>query len=275
MKKVVYLVSDATGDTAEKVLKACMVQFEYKDGDIDIVRVPNTRTFEQVHCIIDEVSLNSGLIVFTLVERGLREEFISYANVKRVLYVDLMGGLMASLKEYLHEEPELKPGLLHRMDNCYFERMEAMEYSISHDDGVGLETIKEADVVLIGLSRTSKTPLSMFLASLGIKVANIPYLYGIELPDEVFIFKDYGKVFALIIAPDVLIERRKARIRARNYHFSSYYTDLNNVCKETKEFELFCRRNKHWRVLDATNKSIEELAFDIRSYIGRVRNVRM
>lgn len=274
MKKPIFLVSDATGDTAEKVLRACLVQFDVSDDSVDIVRLSRTRTLEQVQRIIDEANKSRALVVFTLVQKELREAFIRLAQEKQILFTDLMGSMLCSLREYLHEEPEQKAGLLYRMDNRYFDRIDAIEFAIAHDDGAGIETLHEADAILVGPSRTSKTPLSVYLACQGMKMANVPYVLGVPLPTRLLEINP-KKIFALTIAIDVIIERRKARLAARGYTLPGGYIDPEQVAKEIGDFENICRHHRRWQVLDVTHKSVEELAFEIRSALGMVRSVRV
>lgn len=274
MKKPVFLVSDATGDTAEKVLRACLVQFDLGDHAVDMIRAPRTRTLEQVQRLIEEASKVRGLVVFTFVQKNLREGFVTLAKGRPILYADLMGSMLSTLRDYLHEEPEQKAGLLYRMDNHYFDRINAIEFTIAHDDGAGVESLDETDAVLVGPSRTSKTPLSMYLACLGMKTANVPYVPEVPLSEKLLTL-DPKKVFALTIAVEILIERRKARVMARAYTLPREYVDPERVTLEVSEFEEICRRHRRWRMLDVTHKSIEELAFEIRSALGMVRSVRV
>ena len=185
----VYVVSDSLGDTAESVAKATISQF---DEDIDIVRVPFIRHAEQIQKVIEEAA--------TLVSPELRQTFEKMAEAKNVRYVDILGPMMDMVGSISSTKPRMKPGIIHKLDEEYFRKVEAIEFAVKYDDGKNPAGFSKADVVLIGVSRTSKTPLSMYMAHKKYKVANLPLVPEVPLPEEIFHIPPY-RIIGLIIDP--------------------------------------------------------------------------
>lgn len=168
----VYVVSDSLGDTAESVAKATISQF---DEDIDIVRVPFIRHAEQIQKVIEEAAQHHAVVCHTLVSPELRQTFEKMAEAKNVRYVDILGPMMDMVGSISSTKPRMKPGIIHKLDEEYFRKVEAIEFAVKYDDGKNPAGFSKADVVLIGVSRTSKTPLSMYMAHKKYKVANLPW----------------------------------------------------------------------------------------------------
>jgi hypothetical protein len=177
-----------------------------------------------------------------------------------ILHHDILGPLIFNLAAYLKQEPLETPSLLRRVDERYFKRIDAVEYTLGHDDGRGAERLHEADIVLVGLSRTSKTPTSFYLAQEGYKVANVPIVPGIALPEELFEI-DQHKIVCLNIDPNVLQKIRK--VRQKNSGLRPSYSDLKNVFAEVEYVWDLARKHQNWTVVDTTNKSVEETAWEI------------
>lgn len=265
----IYVISDATGETAETVTLAALSQFKKKD--IIISRIGNVRTDEHIRSILKEVAEVRGLIVYTLVSDRLRRVLREEASRHQVLTIDIIGPLLEILSLYLGKSPQAKPGLLHKIDELYFRRIEAIDFTVKHDDGQNLRTMVEADIVLLGVSRTTKTPLSIYLAKEGWKVANIPVVLDIPLPQELF-FMDQRKIVGLIIDPEKLTHIRKARLRHLGQESSSY-GDMEYVSQELDYSKDLFRKNR-WPLINVTNRAVEEVAGDILSLtVGKDRRV--
>src|SRR5438445_8025838 len=184
MERKILVVSDATGSTAEHVLPAALAQFEA--DDVLIERRPQVRTIEDVCGVVEEAHQTGAMLVHTLASVDLRREIYFRATERRVQSVDLLGNVLSDLSVFLGAVPGGVPGGVHRFDENYYRRMDALTFVVKHDDGMGLEDLNRADVVLVGVSRTSKTPLSIYLAVRGHLVANIPIHLTVEPPPELF-----------------------------------------------------------------------------------------
>lgn len=265
----IYIVSDATGETAETVMLAALSQFKKKD--MMITRISNVRTEEHIRSIVKDAVELKGLIVYTLVSERLRNVIKEEAYKYDVLAIDIIGPILDTLTSYLGKSPQAKPGLIHKIDELYFKRIEAIEFTVKHDDGQNLRTIGEADIVLVGVSRSTKTPLSVYLAKEGWKVANIPIVMDIPLPHELF-FINQGKIVGLMVDPEKLSNIRKARLRHLGQEQSAY-ADIDHISQEVIYGKDICRRNK-WPLLNVTNRAVEEVASEILTLImGKDRRV--
>lgn len=180
--RAIFVVSDATGETAEKVVRAALSQFEIDDSDIDLRVFPQLRHEHDVDTVVSEAQVAHALIVSTLVRPEERELLFRRCGERSVRCVDLLGSLLGSLAGFFGIEPRGIPGLLHTVSTGYFRRMEAIEFTVHSDDGREPDTLLRADLVLVGVSRTSKTPLSIYLAQKGFKVANVPVVLDVPPP---------------------------------------------------------------------------------------------
>lgn len=249
----VFIVSDGTGETAYRMLKAAMLQFH---EDILITRYSNVRQESQIREILKAAAENDTLVVYTFASQELRGVLHRLADELKAEHLDLLGPLMEKLSTFFHEPPVSKPGLLHQVDEEYFARIDAIEYAIRHDDSRSVKDLGTADIVVVGVSRTSKTPLSIYLAQEGWRVANIPIVAGIKLPNELFQI-DQHKVVALSIDPQRLAEVRRARLDQLGVKDSSY-ADLDRIREELRYAHSIFSENPSWPVIDMTGKSIEE-----------------
>jgi regulator of PEP synthase PpsR (kinase-PPPase family) len=260
----IFVVSDGTGRTAEQALKAALTQF---DGvEIDISKYPGVLSSDDVRRVVEEASAANAFIIHTLVTDGLRAEMLRAGRRLNVEMIDLMGALLARLSERFHISPAEKPGLYSQLNKYYFRRIESMEFAINHDDGLRLHEVKNAEIVLLGVSRTFKTPLSVYLANKGWFVANIPVILDIELPGEVH-HVPAGNVFCLDTNANRLAGLRKARdeyLRGQ----AGEYAQTDFVRRELKWALKMYARQPLWRRVDVTNKPIEEIAAEILSLKG-------
>lgn len=264
----VFVVSDATGSTARIVVEAALAQF--KDASVTVERIAGVRTVDEVKQIVQKAAAVRGTIVHTLVLEELRGAMLTGGYLYHVNTVDLMGPLLARLSESLELAPAAKPGVLRQLDESYFQRIDAIEYTVRHDDGRHVEGLPRAEVVLVGVSRTSKTPISIFLAYRGWRVANIPLVLDME-PPEALRLVDKRRIVALTIEPGRLSEVRRARVARMRTHSMQSYTEMQHIRHELDWANLVIRR-EGWTTIDVTNKSIEESSAEIialhRSRLG-------
>lgn len=262
---IVYVVSDSVGETAELVVKAAASQF--RDQSIDFRRVPYVEDEETVNEIISSAKENSALIAFTLVIPEIKQYLIEVAKEQHVDMVDILGPMMLKMETYFQKEPRYEPGLVHKLDENYFRRVEAVEFAVKYDDGRDPRGILRADVVLIGVSRTSKTPLSQYLANKRLKVANVPIVPEIEPPEELFQVSA-GKCFGLRASADKLNHIRRERLKALGLDAGAKYANIERISEELRYFDnivdqLGCE------VIDVSNKAVEETANTISNIYNK------
>lgn len=258
--KTIYVFSDSTGGTAERVIRAALSQFY--DGDVKVEIFPQIRTPREVQQAITAAVDAPGMVVYTLVDSHLAEIVERAAEEKGLLAVDLLSPLIYALSRYLGIPSREKPGLLHRIDTDYYKRIEAVNFTVKHDDGQETRYLHKADLVLVGVSRSSKTPLSMYLAHKGYKVANVPLVKGIAPPEELFQI-DQNKIVGLVIDPKRLVEIRTARLVNMRQSPRGSYADYHQVEDELAYCKQLYRQHPEWIVMDVTNKSVEEAASEI------------
>jgi [pyruvate, water dikinase]-phosphate phosphotransferase / [pyruvate, water dikinase] kinase len=266
----IIIISDGTGETATHISRAVMKQFQ--DRDVYFTRYKNIRTKEQVDAIFSEAAVHHDLIIYTIVSAGLRKHIQELSRNKHVRSLDLLGPALTSFSNYFEQEPISEPGLLHQVNDDYFKRVEAVEFTMNHDDGRNLESLDLADVVLVGISRTSKTPLSVYLSLHGLKVVNIPLVMGTQLPEALFEI-DQRKVFALTIFPEALSQIRKNRLsRLGGETLTGDYAADNKVVEELEWANSLFKENKRWPVFNVTDKALEETAAEILKLINMRKN---
>ena len=252
----IHLVSDATGDTLISLATAALAQFEGVESDRHLW--PMIRSDSHMVPVIAAIEKNPGLVMFTLVDQRLREILSDECRRLHVPCVPVLDPIIGALENYLGVESRELPGRQHVMDADYFKRIDAIQYSLHHDDGQSVQDFDRADVVLIGISRTSKTPTCMYLANRGLKAANIPMVPGISLPDEVLNLKNV-LVVGLTASPDRLVHIRRNRLEYLNQFADTNYVDIDAI----KEEVITARRlfdSKGWPKIDVTRRSIEETA---------------
>jgi regulator of PEP synthase PpsR (kinase-PPPase family) len=260
----IFTVSDGTGETALSIVRAVRVQFE--NAEIHIERFNKIRTRGVLENILERAVEQNATVVATVVDPELRVFLISRALQLGVHVVDVLFPLLETLSKQLGKRPSAIPGLLRQLDESYFRRVWAVEYTVRHDDGMAVHDLGEADIVLVGISRTSKTPLSMYLGHKGYKVANIPLVPGAEVPREL-LEVDQNKVIGLVIDPDRLAEIRAARVETLGSAPAGDYADTRKIFEELEWSREIFKRNKRWPVLDVTGKALEENAVEIERII--------
>jgi [pyruvate, water dikinase]-phosphate phosphotransferase / [pyruvate, water dikinase] kinase len=260
----IFVLSDGTGETADQMIKAALVQ--YVRSNLRIVRYKNVRTEAQVSSIVEEAHSARAIVVYTVVSETLRSFIEKMSQQSGVPSVDLLGPLLQLLSRYLARESKGQAGLFHQVNENYFKRIEAIEFTVKHDDGRYAENLKLADVVLVGLSRTSKTPLSIYLSYKGWKVANVPLVKGIPVPPQLF-ETDQRKIIGLIIDPQSLARIRRERLIKMGEEPSGDYANLDHVVEEIEYCKELFRKNRRWPVFDVTDKALEETAAEIEKVI--------
>ena len=264
----IYVVSDSLGETAESVAKATISQY---DADIEIHRVPFVRHSDQIEKIINDAAAQGAVICHTLVSRELRDHFEQQNKKKNVRYVDILGPMMDMVTEESGVSPRMKPGIIHRLDEEYFKKVEAIEFAVRYDDGKNPAGFKKADIVLVGVSRTSKTPLSMYMAHKKYKVANLPLVPEVQLPHEIFEVPPY-RLIGLIIDPYKLNSIRSERMKALGFSGTANYTDIDRI-EDELAYAKEVMRQLHCPVIDVSNKAIEETASRIMAIIQRNKEI--
>jgi regulator of PEP synthase PpsR (kinase-PPPase family) len=251
------VLSDSTGETAEKVVRAAMLQFPHSGAQIRLhTRV---RTKEAARPVLERAALEGALVVFTVVSPELRE-YIHVASYElKVEALDLIGSLIGKLGTFLDRQPINMPSAMLPLSEEYFRRIEAVEFTVKSDDGKEPRNFKKADLVLVGVSRTSKTPLSTLLAQRGLKVANLPLVLGIATPPELE-EAPQDRIVGLTIGLDQLVEIRKARLQQLGMPVGSSYGLRDQVKEELDYGQQVFRAHPGWPVIDVTGRAIEETA---------------
>jgi hypothetical protein len=260
-----HLVSDATGETISAVAKATLVQFEAAEPIEHLWTM--VRSKSQLAHVIESIAENPGLVLFTIVDHTLREYLIDECRRRQIASVSVLDPVLAALGAYLGAKVQERPGRQHAMDADYFQRIDAMHFCMSHDDGQGLDHVAEADVVLVGVSRTSKTPTCIYLANRGIKAANVPMVPNLPFPDTLGSDSDQ-LVVGLTASPERLVQIRRNRLLALSADAETDYVNIEAVKKETTDARrMFADRG--WPVIDVTRRSIEETAAAVMTLLAR------
>lgn len=262
-KRYIFIVSDATGQTCQRVVNAALRQF--KTTEVVKKRISNVRTISQIEDIIHEAASVNGIVIYTMVTPESRQKVEELGRRTGVPTVDLLGPLLTRFSDLLEISPMAQPGLGRQLDDDYFKRIEAIDYTFKHDDGLRLATLDQAEIVLVGVSRTTKTPVSIYLSYRGWKVANIPVVQDQNLPEELYQI-DRGRVVAFTVKPTRLQLLRLERKRHLNNVDLGDYTDLNQVKNEVS-YGLRLFRDYGCPVIDVTYKSIEETSTDVMRII--------
>lgn len=266
----VYIVSDSIGETAEMVVRAAASQFN--SGTMEIRQVPNISDTDTLKEIVHQAKASHFLIAYTLVINELAEFLKAEAAQAEVPCVDVLGPLIDAFRSVSDIEPKREPGLLRKVDEMYYRRVEAVEFAVRYDDGKDPRGINQADIVLIGVSRTSKTPLSMYLAHKRIKVANVPLVPEVAPPEELFKVEK-GKVIGLIIKPEQLNHIRMERLKTLGLKGQASYANVNRILEEM-EFAETVMKKLGCPVIDVTNRAVEETASKIMEiYYRRLSHV--
>lgn len=253
---VIYVVSDSIGETAEFVAKAAVSQFN--SGRAELIRFPYVQDQERLNEILDDAVQNKAVIAYTLVLPQLRQYLMEQAANRKVVTVDILGPMMDAISQTSELTPHYEPGLLHKLDEEYFRRVEAVEFAVKYDDGKDPRGVLYADIVLVGISRTSKTPLCMYLAHKRIKAANIPLVPEVAPPEELF-QRPRNKIIGLTVTPSILNPIRQERLKALGLAPNADYASMERILKEIDYAEDIMKK-LGCPIIDVSNKAVEETA---------------
>jgi regulator of PEP synthase PpsR (kinase-PPPase family) len=255
--KRIDVLSDSTGETAEKVVRAAMLQFPHSGAHIRVhTRV---RTKEAARPVLERAARENALVVFTVVSPELREFIHASSYELKIEALDLIGSLIGKLGTFLDRQPINMPSAMLPLSDEYFRRIEAVEFTVKSDDGKEPRNFKKADLILVGVSRTSKTPLSTLLAQRGLKVANLPLVLGVPPPPELD-EAPQDRIVGLTIGLDPLVEIRKARLRQLGMSVDANYGLREQVKEELEYASRIFKDHPQWPVIDVTGRAIEETA---------------
>ncbi|CAM3797374.1 pyruvate, water dikinase regulatory protein [Alkalicoccus chagannorensis] len=252
----VYVLSDSVGETAELVVKAAISQFS--ESKSRIRRIPYVEDVGTVDEVVREAAENNGLIAFTVVIPEIKQRIIQEAQKQGIPFYDVLSPLLSMVEDRLGEAPKNESGLIHTLDEDYFRKVEAIEFAVKYDDGRDPRGILRADVVLVGVSRTSKTPLSQYLAHKRLKVANVPLVPEVEPPEELFTIPP-ERVIGLKISPEKLNGIRTERLKALGLKAQANYATIQRIEEELR-YSADMMERLQCQVIDVSAKAVEETA---------------
>ncbi|MEG3616947.1 pyruvate, water dikinase regulatory protein [Magnetovibrio sp. PR-2] len=256
---ILHKISDSTGETLDVVARACLVQFP----DMEVVekRWTMVRTAAQLDEILQDIQANPGFVIFTLVDDDLSEKISLGCKKLKVPCIDLLNPVLGQMANYIGVARESRPGSQHVMDADYFSKIAALHFVLAHDDGQSMNDIEDADVILVGVSRTTKTPTCIYLANRGIKAANVPIVPGVPLAPEV-LNAEKPLVVGISKDPRRLVQIRKQRLKMQGMTEETDYIDPDAVAEEIRQARKLYGDQK-WPMIDVTRKSVEETAATI------------
>ena len=265
----VYLVSDSTGETLDRIFLSLKSQFS--NFDCEKKEFAFVRTEHQVDKIIKEcIELQNSLILYTIVETKLAKYITSKSEESNVPCFGILGNLILSFSKLLNQKAIHKPSAQHVLDEDYYKRIEAIQFTMSHDDGKKVDDLVNADVILLGVSRTSKTPTSIYLANRGYKTINIPLVLNQQLPESLLSNKK-ACIIGLIADPERLADIRRNRVAIMKDNKIKGYTDIDFIQKEVNDSKNLFKKN-NWPTIDVTRRSVEETAASILKIIEIKKN---
>ena len=256
----IYIFSSSAGETGERVVKRTLANLFISGTELH--RKSQLRTLEEIRKAVEDVEKEPGLIVYTLVDPNHANFLHAEAKQRGLKAVDLITPIISEMQEFLKLPAKRKPGLIYKVNEEYIRGLEAINFTVKHDDGQRMQDLHRADIVLVGVSRTSKTPLSIYLATKGCMVANIPLVEGIDPPEILFAI-DQSRIVGLTIDVQQLIFIRMCRLRNFKQYTRSSYNAFEMVESELTYARRLYRENAKWLVVDMTNKAIEEAAAEI------------
>jgi regulator of PEP synthase PpsR (kinase-PPPase family) len=263
-----HLISDSTGGTLNSVVKACLAQFEGVETEQHFW--PLVRSQKQLQAAMEGMRAHPGLVLYTLVDDALIQTLEKYCQSTGLPALSILHPALQLMSSAFGKRSLAEPGLQHKLNAEYFARMDAVDYALHHDDGQKSDQdLSQADVILVGVSRTSKTPTCVYLANRGVKAANVPFVPGIPFPERVLSLKKPLFV-ALTATPDRLIEVRRNRLKHLGQHRETDYLDPEKVQAETKEARRFYTQHG-WPVIDVTRRSVEETAAETLTLLEQHR----
>lgn len=268
----ILIASDSVGETGENVARASLAQFNISSIKEVMIRYPYIDSKETIDDMITVAQENDAIVVYTMVKPDMKTYMERRMSEENIPHIDVMGQLLGMLSERLGEAPFYQPGLVHQLDEDYFKKIEAIEFAVKYDDGKDVTGLDKADIVLIGVSRTSKTPLSQFLAHKKYKVMNVPVLPEVEPPKELLMM-DPRKCVGLVIDEDKLNKIRKERLQQLGLNDTAQYAKNERIKEEIIHFKKIVARIG-CPVIDVSDKAIEETANEIIKYIDTQRDIK-
>ncbi len=262
-RRHVFIVSDATGETCDMVVRAALSQFQ--GTEVILERCPHVRTEDQINDILNRAADVRGVVVYTMVSVQLRQRMLAAGLAVGVPTLDILGPILTRLSHHLELSPLATPGLFRHLDQAYFERLQAVDFTVAHDDGMGSDTLDQAEIVIVGVSRTSKTPVSLYLSFRGWKVANVPVVHGLGLPQQLFQI-DPGRIIGFTIDPPILRALRLVREKRMRAGMLGAYVDEDEIRREIDAAAALFR-DRGWPVLNVTMKAIEETSTEVMQMI--------
>ncbi|MDA8801634.1 kinase/pyrophosphorylase [Candidatus Pelagibacter bacterium] len=257
----IYLISDSTGETLDRVFLAIKAQF--KNIEYDVKSYFFTRTENQVSKIMDEAKKNdNAIILYTIVDTSLAKFLANKGDEKKIPCFSVLGNLIMNFSKLLNQKASHVPSGQHALNKEYYERIEAIQFTMAHDDGNLVEDVDKADLILLGVSRTSKTPTSIYLANKGYKTLNIPLVNEQSIPESLKKNPKLSCVVGLTTEPQRLVDIRKNRMNALKEKENTNYTNISKIEKEINEAKKTFTKYK-WPTIDITRKSVEETAASI------------
>lgn len=264
-RPVVFIVSDSVGETADLAARAALSQF--REHQVEMRRFPMVDDPQTIREVVEIAKQQNTLIVYTIIVPELREALREETERWNIPAVDIMGPMIDGLSQILQAAPRLQPGLMHKLDEQYFRRVEAVEFAVKYDDGKEPRGFLKADVILLGVSRSSKTPVSMYLAHRRVKCANLPLVPEVSLPRELFEVNP-AKVVGLRVSPDKLCHIREERVKTIGLGPGASYASMERIMEEVEYAETVFKR-VGCSVVDVTNKAVEETAVRVMEIINR------
>ena len=257
----VYLISDSTGETLDRIFMALKAQFS--NFNYDLTQFSFTRTESQISTILNNAKKQeSPIILYTVVNSKLAKFLAEEASKKNIPCFGVLGDLILNFSKILNEKAMHLPSAQHVLDEDYYKRIEAIQFTMNHDDGNNTENILESDIILIGVSRTSKTPTSIYLANKGLKTSNIPLVNEMSVPKDIINSKYKICVIGLTTEAERLYDIRRNRLNSLKENEASDYTNLDKIRDEVNNSKRLFKKNK-WPIIDVTRKSVEETAASI------------
>ncbi len=257
----IYLISDSTGETLDRIFIAIKAQF--KNIDYKVHTCSFTRTENQILTILSEAEKNSNaIILYSIVDSNLAKYLANISNKKKIPCFGVLGDLILSFSKLLNQKASHEPSGQYKLNDDYYKRIEAIQFTMNHDDGNLIKEIKKSDIVLLGVSRTSKTPTSIYLANKGFKTSNIPLVNENSIPEKLKNNPKLTCVIGLNTEPERLADLRKNRMNSLKESENINYTNLENIKKEVLNAKKTFQKYK-WPLIDVTRKSVEETAASI------------
>ena len=257
----IYLISDSTGETLERIFFAIKAQF--KNIEYKVLSYSFTRTENQIDKIISEVITDpNSIILYTIVDNNLAKYLANVSSDKKIPCFGILGNLILSFSKLLNQKASHVPSGQHVLNDEYYKRIEAIQFTMNHDDGNLINEINKSDIILLGVSRTSKTPTSIYLANKGFKTSNIPLVNKNSLPKSLIKNPNATCVVGLNTEPERLADLRKNRMSSLKETENKFYTDIENIRKEVEEAKNTFKKYK-WPTIDVTRKSVEETAASV------------